>query len=150
MAAVHLLRNRKRIIGLRRAPDGSAFQKCDSCGVSVAIALYDMHDCKHQQKIKRFRGVNRKAKLEFDSSQESEVLNHNTQQDQPRSAFCLFMESFREDHKNEDHFDVDQRGFHTWKNMSTKEREKFVTRAERVNRAYEKALLREVDATKVM
>ncbi|RYR45972.1 hypothetical protein Ahy_A07g031741 [Arachis hypogaea] len=46
-------RARKRVFPLLRAPDGSAFQKCGTCGVSVAIALADIHDCEHKMEPKR-------------------------------------------------------------------------------------------------
>ncbi|XP_031271359.1 uncharacterized protein LOC116129764 isoform X2 [Pistacia vera] len=48
---------RKRVRALPRAPDGSAFQKCQSCEVLVPIALAGMHECKTKKKVKRFRGV---------------------------------------------------------------------------------------------
>ncbi|KAF9595556.1 hypothetical protein IFM89_000693 [Coptis chinensis] len=56
----NLPRTRKRVFGLLRAPDGSAFQHCDVCGISVAVALYDMHEC------------NLKSREKFRENQKSE------------------------------------------------------------------------------
>ncbi|KAL0680612.1 hypothetical protein Bca4012_047459 [Brassica carinata] len=40
-----MARIRKRVQAVRRAADGSAFDKCEECGVMIAIALFDMHEC---------------------------------------------------------------------------------------------------------
>ncbi|OMP05504.1 hypothetical protein COLO4_08802 [Corchorus olitorius] len=53
-------RTRKRVHATipRRAPDGSAFKNCDTCGETVAIALADWHECENKKKeLKRFKGV---------------------------------------------------------------------------------------------
>lgn len=47
----------KRVFPIRRAPDGSAFHKCGACGVSIAIALADMHYCESKMEVKRFKGT---------------------------------------------------------------------------------------------
>ncbi|XP_042482894.1 high mobility group B protein 7-like isoform X3 [Macadamia integrifolia] len=125
---------RKRVHALRRAPDGSAFEKCNFCGVSVAIALADMHDCKSKAEHKRFKAAKQ--------NQNPKVLNVG---DQSRSPFCFFMESFRKTHELEDWLAVDRKGFETWKNMTTEERSPFVLQSEKVNSAYEKVLLKEVE-----
>ncbi|GAU49447.1 hypothetical protein TSUD_137910 [Trifolium subterraneum] len=45
MAATRRRRVKKRVCTIPRAPDGSAFFNCGTCGVSVAISLADMHFC---------------------------------------------------------------------------------------------------------
>lgn len=101
-------RTRKRVHaiadGIRRGPDGSAFQKwyyspfisvsvspvqchlmgsniCShGCGVSVAIALVDMHDCALKGDVKRFKGQNG-----------VEIPMKQTCSGEPRSSFSFFM-----------------------------------------------------------
>ncbi|XP_058182993.1 high mobility group B protein 7 isoform X2 [Rhododendron vialii] len=127
-------RTRRRVHAIRRASDGSAFQKCNLCGVSVAVALADMHDCESKKNAKRFKG---------------ECMNRNNVkqrfQDQPRSPFRLFMESFLKSCKARHRIEVDRKGFETWRNMSKKERLPYVLRAEKVNSVYTKGLLQEVE-----
>ncbi|KAG2730600.1 hypothetical protein I3760_01G302100 [Carya illinoinensis] len=126
-------RNRKRVRAVRRAPDGSAFRKC--CGVSVAIALADLHECETKKVVvQRFRGV----------SERPNVVKP-TFGDQPRSAFRVFMESFVKTCKTINVITIDQNGLDTWKNMSKEERKPYIIEAERVNHSYGKALLEEVD-----
>ncbi|KAL0728574.1 hypothetical protein Bca4012_024667 [Brassica carinata] len=49
-----MARIRKRVQAVRRAADGSAFDKCEECGVMVAIALFDMHECgEKRREVKR-------------------------------------------------------------------------------------------------
>ncbi|KAG2730598.1 hypothetical protein I3843_01G296000 [Carya illinoinensis] len=128
-------RNRKRVRAVRRAPDGSAFRKCNSCGVSVAIALADLHECETKKVVvQRFRGV----------SERPNVVKP-TFGDQPRSAFRVFMESFVKTCKTINVITIDQNGLDTWKNMSKEERKPYIIEAERVNHSYGKALLEEVD-----
>ncbi|KAI3990945.1 hypothetical protein MKX01_026129 [Papaver californicum] len=149
----NLLRNRKRVFPLCRAPDGSAFQKCDLCGVSVAIAIFDMHDCKLKQGRKG--GKKRIKKCESfakDDDQRKTVICEDDGgggkgfSDQPRSAFCFFMESLQKGN----FFDVDGKGFEKWKCMSVQERSPFVLEAEKVNSAYENILLKEVQVEPLM
>ncbi|KAI3933245.1 hypothetical protein MKW92_003653 [Papaver armeniacum] len=156
----NLLRNRKRVFPLCRAPDGSAFQKCDLCGVSVAIAIYDMHECK-LNKQGRKGGKKRSKKCEsfskdYDQRKTVKCEDDGTNQTiddggkgfsvQPRSAFCFFMESLQKG----DFLDVDRKGFEKWKCMSVKERSPFVLEAEKVNSAYENILLKEVQVEPLM
>lgn len=127
-------RTRKRVHAIRRASDGSAFQKCNLCGVSVAVALADMHECESKKNAKRFKGerMNRiNVKQGF--------------QDQPRSPFRLFMEIFLKSCKARNRIEVDSKGFETWRNMSKKERLPYVLRAEKVNSVYTRGLLQEVE-----
>ncbi|XP_042504296.1 uncharacterized protein LOC122081302 isoform X2 [Macadamia integrifolia] len=127
------LRSRKRVYGLRRASDGSAFEKCDFCGVSFAIALADMHECKAKTEHKRLKAANQ---------------NRNPRilivEDQPRSPFCCFMESFRKTH-NFNYLEEDRKGFETWKNMTPEERSPFVLLSKMVDLKYDEVLLKEVD-----
>ncbi|CAI9091837.1 OLC1v1026937C2 [Oldenlandia corymbosa var. corymbosa] len=126
-------RTRKRVNAIRRGPDGSAFQQCERCGFSVAIALADMHECESNDKVKKFRGWPR-------GGSPKTTLNY---EDQPRSAFRFFMEEFVEECEEEDEVVVDRKGFEKWKKMSKEDREQYVIKAEKVNLAYIKALLEE-------
>lgn len=128
-------RNHKRVRAARRSPDGSAYQKCDSCGVSVPIALADMHECKTEKiVVKKFRGV----------SERQNVVKPNYG-DQPRSPFRLFMESFVKTCKTNNLIIMDQNGLDSWKNMSKEERKPYIVEAERIDSCYLKALLGEVN-----
>ncbi|KAI3972840.1 hypothetical protein MKX01_019498 [Papaver californicum] len=143
----NLLRNRKRVFPLCRAPDGSAFQKCDLCRVAVAIAIYDMHECKLKQGRKG--GKKRIKKCESFAKDDDQTIDGGGGKgfsDQPRSAFCFFMESLQMG----DFFDIDQKGFEKWKCMSVKERSPFVLEAEKVNSAHENILLKEVQVEPLM
>ncbi|KAJ8650797.1 hypothetical protein MRB53_003820 [Persea americana] len=132
------LRIRKRIHAIQRAPDGSAFEKCDYCGVSVAIALSDMHECDGKSRHKRFKDKNKSCCFESSKFR-----------DQPRSPFRIFMESFWKTRKSEDWLEVDKRGFEEWKNKSAEERQPFVAQAEEIDSAYNRALMQELqDASK--
>ncbi|XP_065869526.1 high mobility group B protein 7 [Euphorbia lathyris] len=135
-------RIRKRIQSIRRAPDGSAFQTCDNCGVSIPICLADMHDCETATKktVKRFKGTNGKK-------QNVERLSYF---DEPRSPFVVFMEDFMSYWKDEHFIYVNGKGFEIWKQMSKQEREPYVIRAEVLNSAYVENLIQEIDdSTKV-
>ncbi|KAJ4845480.1 hypothetical protein Tsubulata_039071 [Turnera subulata] len=130
-------RTRKRVHAIRRAPDGSAFQKCGDCGVLVAIALADMHGCGSEaaRDVKRFKGVNGN-KL---------TINKQSLCDQPRSPFRVFMDDFVKTCKNMELIDIERKGFETWRNMSNEEREPFVIQSNKVNSAYNKFLIQEID-----
>ncbi|XP_065622922.1 high mobility group B protein 7 isoform X1 [Quercus suber] len=133
-------RTRKRVHAVLRAPDGSAFQKCESCGVSIAIALADMHECESKKElaVKRFRGVCGRQSVVTESQS-------HTIGDQPRSPFRFFMENFLKTCKSRNLISIDQAGFDIWKNMSKEEREPYIIEAKRVNSSYMKALLGEVN-----
>ncbi|KAF6143122.1 hypothetical protein GIB67_041190 [Kingdonia uniflora] len=137
--------NRKRVFAiLRRAPDGSAFQKCDSCKVSIALALFDMHVCNPKTSVKN----NHKRLKRGESGNPTSIVKQQQEGsfvDQPRSPFCFFMEYFKKTQSCEGLIDVDRKGFETWKCMSPKERHQFVLQAESVNSSYNKALLKEID-----
>ncbi|OMO73794.1 HAD-superfamily hydrolase, subfamily IA, variant 3 [Corchorus olitorius] len=126
-------RTRKRVHAtiVRRAPDGSAFKNCDTCGETVAIALADMHECENKKKkeLKRFKGV---------SGTQNLALPEYPAQWQPRSAFNIFMEGFMSTNKGGNLIDIDRKGFETWKCMSEKERQPYVTQAEEKNSFYTK------------
>ncbi|KAL5569610.1 hypothetical protein UlMin_026185 [Ulmus minor] len=125
-------RTRKRVRAIPRAPDGSAFQKCHKCGVSVAIAWVDMHECEPAKDVKRFKGICKRGNVQEESFSK-----------QPRSPFCLFMEQFKTTCESGNSIDIDRKGFAAWKNMSNEAREPYVTKAKRVNLAYQKTLLEE-------
>ncbi|XP_075671933.1 high mobility group B protein 7 isoform X4 [Castanea sativa] len=135
-------RTRKRVHAVLRAPDGSAFQKCESCGVSIAIALADMHECETEKElaVKRFRGVCGRQSVVTESQSQSHTIG-----EQPRSPFRLFMENFLKTCKGRNLISIDQAGFDIWKNMSKEEREPYIIEAKRVNSSYMKALLGEVN-----
>ncbi|KAI6676069.1 hypothetical protein NL676_036865 [Syzygium grande] len=138
-----MARTRKRVHATRRAADGSAFEKCDNCGVSVAIALADMHECEEPKKeVKRFRG--------FCGILKSNYVGEESTADQPRSAFCFFMESFLRNRDSIHSIDIEREGFETWKNMSAEERQPYIVQERKVNSVYQEALLREInDASKM-
>ncbi|XP_021904190.1 high mobility group B protein 7 [Carica papaya] len=129
-------RTRKRVHAVPRGPDGSAFEKCDRCGVMVPIALADMHDCegKKMKEVKRFKGISGKPK----------AIEQSSYSEQPRSPFRFFVEKFMESCKLADSINIDIEAFETWKNMSEEERLPYVLQSKKVSSAYEKALIEEV------
>ncbi|XP_044461015.1 high mobility group B protein 7 isoform X2 [Mangifera indica] len=120
---VNPARTRKRVRALPRAPDGSAFQKCQSCEVLVPIALADMHECERKKEVKRFRGVCEKPA----------VLKRGSGDHQVRSPFRFFMESFVKMYENGNWIDIDRKGFEAWKSMSMEEKRPYVTQAQKVD-----------------
>ncbi|XP_010067596.2 uncharacterized protein LOC104454451 isoform X2 [Eucalyptus grandis] len=133
-----MARARKRVRATRRAADGSAFQNCDTCGESVAIALADMHECEEPKKeVKRFRG--------FCGVLKSNYVGEESAADQPRSAFCFFMESFLRNREGVHSIDVEREGFETWKNMSVEERQPYIIQERKIDSVYREALLREIN-----
>ncbi|KAI3427819.1 uncharacterized protein J3R85_009047 [Psidium guajava] len=133
-----MARTRKRVHATRRAADGSAFEKCDNCGVSVAVALAAMHECEEPKKEgKRFRG--------FCGLLKSSYVGEESTADQPRSAFCFFMESFLRNREGVHSIDIEREGFETWKNMSVEERRPYIIQERKINSVYEEALLQEIN-----
>lgn len=71
-------------------PDYLGMYKCDaiscseSCGLSVPIALYDMHECEIKENVKK------KPKPHFENGN----VKEQRIRDQPRSAFRFFMYVF--------------------------------------------------------
>ncbi|XP_027773459.1 uncharacterized protein LOC107022658 isoform X1 [Solanum pennellii] len=128
-------RTRKRVFGIQihRGPDGSAFQKCETCGVSVAIALADMHECEPRKIVKKLKCQPRSRTIV-----KGKRLIH-----QPRSAFRIFMEDFVKKNIDGNEFEVDNRGFETWKNMTRKEKILYFMKAEIINLAHVKLLHKE-------
>ncbi|CAA2978809.1 Hypothetical predicted protein [Olea europaea subsp. europaea] len=126
-------RARKRVHSIPRGPDGSAFQKCEKCGLLVAIALTDMHECE----IKKLSTKKLKSQFGIRNSNGLKI------QYQPRSAFRLFIEKLLSTSKDGNEIEVDRKGFDIWKKMSKEERIPFVLQAEKINSAYVKLLLEE-------
>ncbi|AED90860.2 HMG-box (high mobility group) DNA-binding family protein [Arabidopsis thaliana] len=88
-------RTRKRVQAVRRAADGSAFKKCEECGVMIAIALYDMHECgEKRREVKRFKYI---ASGNIDNI--SKPIG--SFEDEPRSPFVFFLEEFRENYNGD-------------------------------------------------
>ncbi|XP_030534449.1 uncharacterized protein LOC115743688 [Rhodamnia argentea] len=133
-----MARTRKRVRATRRAADGSAFEKCDNCGVSVAVALAAMHECEEPKKeVKRFRG--------FCGLLKSSYVGEESTADQPRSAFCFFMESFLRNREGIHSIDIEREGFETWKKMSVEERQPYIIQERKINSVYQEALLQEIN-----
>ncbi|CAN6565312.1 unnamed protein product [Malus baccata var. baccata] len=109
-------RTRKRVRAIRRAPDGSVFQKCNSCGASVPIALAGMHECEFNENVKRFRGVSVDVKKQ--SIWDQLVI---------RAPFHFFLKEFTKTSKAGNWVAINREGFEAWKN----------------DKAYQKALLEE-------
>nr|GEV32398.1 high mobility group B protein 7 [Tanacetum cinerariifolium] len=129
-------RSRKRVNALRRGPDGSAFQTCENCGVLVAVALVDMHECECELKkvgVKKAKG----EKVEM------HVWDDKRFKDQPRSEFRFFMESFMKDSNSQNFFEMDREGFETWKNMSSEEKLSYKLKAKKVDDDHNEKLLKE-------
>ncbi|KAM7276332.1 hypothetical protein ACFE04_018198 [Oxalis oulophora] len=136
-------RSRKRVYATRRAPDGSAFQTCDSCGLMIAVALIDMHECgENKREVKRFKGL---PGTNNSNHHHNAVVSKDSLCVQLRSPFRFFMEKFTESCVDEDFIEVDRKGFQTWKNMSLEERQPYIDQAEAVNSAYQKLLDEEVN-----
>ncbi|KAH6792728.1 S-adenosyl-L-methionine-dependent methyltransferases superfamily protein [Perilla frutescens var. hirtella] len=130
MPMAYQSRARKRVHAnpIRRASDGSAFQNCESCGISVAIALADMHEC----------GFKKNTRKKF----KTPCTDVNVDMHQPRSAFRFFMEEFLKTCTHGNLIEKDKKGCETWKNMSRKEKQPYVDQADKLDAAYAK-LLRE-------
>ncbi|KAI3705681.1 hypothetical protein L1987_75922 [Smallanthus sonchifolius] len=126
-------RSRKRVNALRRGPDGSAFQICGSCGISIAIALADMHECESKMEVRKLKVE--EVGFRFEVEQRF--------RDEPRSEFRFFMESFGKNYDTKNYIEMDRKGSETWKNMSSEERLPYVIQAKTVNDAYYEKLLKE-------
>ncbi|XP_060180438.1 high mobility group B protein 7 [Lycium barbarum] len=128
-------RTRKRVFGIQihRGPDGSAFQKCETCGISVAIALADMHECEPRKDVQKFKCLPKNIS----------VVKKQRLSDQPRSAFRIFMEDFVKKNIDGNEFEVDKKGFETWINMTLEERFLYFMKAETINLAHLKLLRKE-------
>ncbi|XP_073137764.1 WEB family protein At2g40480-like [Henckelia pumila] len=131
---------RKRIYGIRRGADGSAFQKCENCGLSVAIALADMHDC----------GIEKNVPKKLKSRCEDGDFMGQRIQDQPRSAFHFFMDEFMKDFEDGNKVEIHEKGYEKWTNMTKKERQPFVLVADKLNSDYVKLLIKEESEIQVV
>nr|VDD18383.1 unnamed protein product [Brassica oleracea] len=116
-----MARIRKRVQAVRRAADGSAFDKCEECGVMIAIALFDMHECgEKRREPKMFKCV---------SSDSKPIGSFG---DEPRSPFVFFLEDFRRSYDG-NMVDASRICFSVWKNMSREDQKPFAARAEEVD-----------------
>ncbi|XP_061360685.1 high mobility group B protein 3 [Gastrolobium bilobum] len=127
-------RPRKRVCAFRRAPDGSAFQKCGTCGVSVVVALADLHHCETKMDAKRFKGLDGNRYV-------PQIIQGSN--NQPASAFRLFMESFKKGYEMENEIVIERLGFEKWKSMSVQEKHPFIFRSRVLDRAHQAALDKE-------
>ncbi|XP_068641691.1 high mobility group B protein 7-like isoform X1 [Aristolochia californica] len=148
---------RKRIYPIQRAPNGSAFQKCDFCGTNVIFVLFDMHDSECRGKQERLESSDGNKSLKslyvnarHKSSDRNYFVESSSISLQPRSPFLFFMEDFKRSWKDNDWIQTDREGFQKWKNMSKEERQPYISKADEVNSAYEIGMLdsvEEVDGT---
>ncbi|XP_010491068.1 PREDICTED: high mobility group B protein 7-like isoform X2 [Camelina sativa] len=126
-------RARKRVQAVRRAADGSAFEKCEECGVMIAIALLDMHECccgEKRKEVKRFKYI---ASGKVDNiSKPVESF-----EDEPRSP-----EDFRGKY-NGNLVDASRICFDVWKTMLPEEQKPFNARAMEVDLAHSRKLNQE-------
>ncbi|TXG50003.1 hypothetical protein EZV62_025878 [Acer yangbiense] len=147
------LSSRKRVhaYALPRAPDGSAFTKCVFCGVSVAIALYNMHrhECRPKVEVKRFKGFCEKpneCRTKVEVKRFKVVCEKPNVLKQCPSANCdLIRESFEKNCNIENMIEIDRKGFEAWKNMSNEERRPYCIQADKVNAAHERDLIEEIN-----
>uniref|UniRef100_A0A0D3AHV9 HMG box domain-containing protein n=1 Tax=Brassica oleracea var. oleracea TaxID=109376 RepID=A0A0D3AHV9_BRAOL len=129
-----MARIRKRVQAVRRAADGSAFDKCEECGVMIAIALFDMHECgEKRREPKRFKCV---------SSDSKPIGSFG---DEPRSPFVFFVEDFRRSYDG-NMVDASRICFRVWKNMSREDQKPLVARAEEVDLAHNMKLKEEAQS----
>ncbi|KMT18895.1 hypothetical protein BVRB_2g029960 [Beta vulgaris subsp. vulgaris] len=126
-------RTRKRVRVPRRAPDGSAFAKCDGCGISVAVALMDMHECNVKKDVKKFKGVDSKPSIN----------ENNNISEQPRSPFMFFMETYSETCKDRALIEINRETVEKWKKMTSEEKLPYVIKARKVDEAYSRVLHQE-------
>ncbi|CAN7036799.1 unnamed protein product, partial [Brassica oleracea var. botrytis] len=133
-------RTRKRVEAVRRAADGSAFEKCEECGVMIAIALFDMHECggEKRREVKRFKCVSSGKKIDDDISKPSF-------EDEPRSPFVFFLEDFRKSYDG-NMVEASRICFTVWKNMSGEDQRPFIARAVKVDLAHNRKLKEEVQS----
>ncbi|CAH8324454.1 unnamed protein product [Eruca vesicaria subsp. sativa] len=132
-----MARIRKRVQAVRRAADGSAFDKCEECGVMIAIALFDMHECgEKRREVKRFKPI---------SSDRIDSKPVGSFEDEPRSPFVFFLEDFRKSCDG-DMVDASRICFTVWKNMSREDQKPFIARAEVVDLAHNRLLKEEAQS----
>nr|GMD00537.1 CBL-interacting protein kinase 18-like [Ipomoea batatas] len=111
----------------------------ESCGLSVAIALADMHECGAGRVVKKAK-TQCGAKTRKEPSKNGDEMRF---QGQPRSAFRLFMEEFVKKCKDGNAIDVDRGGFETWRCMSKKERQPYELQARKICSDYWQCLIME-------
>ncbi|KNA18205.1 hypothetical protein SOVF_072960 [Spinacia oleracea] len=123
-------RSRKRVRPPCRAPDGSAFTKCDECGGSVAVALMDMHECNMK------KGTVKKLK----ENPKPSIPKKDNVSEQPGSPFVYFVESYSKSFKGRDLIEISREACEKWKKMSTTERWPYIAEARKVENAYLKLI----------
>ncbi|CAA7031987.1 unnamed protein product [Microthlaspi erraticum] len=138
-------RTRKRVQAARRAADGSAFEKCEECGDTIAIALFDMHECgERKREVKRFKCI---------SSGKVGIISKpvGSFEDEPRSPFIFFLYSNQnlplENYGgNLGDAIANRMIFNVWNDMSKEERKPFIDRASEVDLAHNMKLNEEAQS----
>ncbi|XP_004307715.1 PREDICTED: uncharacterized protein LOC101298834 [Fragaria vesca subsp. vesca] len=92
-----------------------------------------MHECEPNKEVKRFKGVG------FDVEEKQSFCDQLI----VMAPFHFFMKEFTKTRKGGDWIEINREGFEVWKKMSEKERQPYVKEAERIDEAYQKALLKE-------
>ncbi|XP_031495967.1 high mobility group B protein 7-like [Nymphaea colorata] len=149
---------------LKRAKDGSAFSRCESCNKDVPVVLIDMHSCtldatikmKFESQIEERPAVSknpleRKKKTVSSEKKESKRKRSSKERDpnmpkRPPTAFFVFMDEFRKKYKEENPEDaksvakVAKEGGEKWKSMTTEEKKQYIDKAAELKAEYEKAM----------
>ncbi|CAN6481799.1 unnamed protein product [Victoria cruziana] len=149
---------------LKRAKDGSAFTRCESCKKDVPVVLIDMHSCTLDASIKmKFESQieekpaasksppERKKRTVSSEKKESKRKRSNKEKDpnMPKrspTAFFVFMDEFRKKYKEEHPEDaksvakVAKEGGDKWKSMTAEEKKPYVDKAAELKAEYEKAM----------
>lgn len=144
---------------LKRAHDGSAFTRCESCNKHVAVALMDLHDCVMEAKIHRnldaqMAEIEATVVVDKKKTKSTEPKPKKTKKEKkakdpnapkrPPTAFFLFMDEFRKTHKEANPecksvATVAKEGGEKWKSMTDEEKKVYVERAKELKADYEKA-----------
>ncbi|KAK1326609.1 High mobility group B protein 7 [Acorus calamus] len=157
-------RVRKRVeaetTSLKRARDGSAFTRCETCNRDVSVALIDMHDCSLDLKVRmnlesdvveRVSEVKKPLRKKSAPSEkpkkvqkEKKVKDPNMPK-RPPTAFFLFMDDFRKEYKaahpnSKGVAVVAKEGGEKWKSMTDEEKKPYIDKMAELKAEYEKAV----------
>nr|XP_043608384.1 high mobility group B protein 7 isoform X2 [Erigeron canadensis] len=144
---------------LKRAKNGSAFTRCESCNKDVAVALISMHDCGLDAKIKMnletlavempepvAKKPTEKKKTEPSVKKAGKKERDPTKPKRPPTAFFLFMDDFRKTFKeanpdNKKVAVVAKEGGEKWKAMTDEEKKVYHDKAAELKENYQKSVL---------